>query len=274
MRIWKRVYLHTARNFNRWQDDLNRSYKKKNPEYLDYGTDISFCRHDANQIQSFFPEEYAALQNVALSHDLSGIIFCGDQNKFIEDISDKKASIENAIESIKNNFEEKTKSSPKFSWKETCREIIQQSKDGHSIILDVVGIHMLEALFSFHFYAPIQIHLVFCPLSVLAERMTTRNEEAKQSGFFSNVRNKFPLWQYTRIYKPKSSEKDEVLEVLNRHEVCRIFDSHLSVEGKSAEESEAQKNKFLFSLGFYSTKIETVEITSRFEFYTREPIYN
>lgn len=251
---------------------LIEAIKEINPAYLDYSIDLRFCNWIANKILLYCPNEYKILKEVIEHQHLAGVVLCNDSNKFKKTLSFQQSIVESAIEVTQKKLKDLGSEFTTFV-EHTCNEIIQQSLAGNSVIMDAVSYEYLNCLFSYHFCAPIQLRLVFCPLEILSERMSIRNKKARGSGDYSNVRDGFPLWQYTNLYKRENENNSKVLEMITRQQACDIFDKYLIKEENTQEEKERkQRDEFLESLGFSNDSINEVYMTSRFTTYDGEPI--
>lgn len=238
--------------------------KAKYPSLKDYSIDLRWVTSMADILKDFFPEDYNTL-NAIVEHENILPICSGDEIK--GNFSSQQLS--KAREAAKK-FDEII-SNPVLSpagFNEACSKIkdkdaerlIDDSLNGSPIILDTVGFRTIQRLFLKNFHADAHIMITFCPLKELSARMTKRNEKAKASQQESNIREGFPLWQFTQLYKPRVDQKEPLLQVLTRQDCIDAYRLHLG--DKMNDEA-----KFLKTLGFISSDIEQVEITTRAPYY-------
>ena len=244
---------------------LIEQQKNIEPHSLNY--DLDYRSHLAGDklIKKYAPEEFQAISEVTQQRIINVAGECNDHLKFQPKTStEQQEKAKRALIRLKENMIRED--FPKFPSEPVMiekifYEIVRHSQERKSVIFDAIGIGQIYNFLNTNIVAPVEVRLLFCPLSTLSKRIEIRNKKAIEEGQFSNMREGFPLWQYTRLYHAKQSSDEPTLEILKRAQAEAAFHQHLSNEIE-------KKPIFLQRLGFTSPEIEQVEITSRFKHYS------
>lgn len=236
---------------------------------------------DADNIQKAEPELYKIVAQAMEHRDIALTIFgertekwkqipTDAQKKALKVLRGKKATIPFAQ---KEFFEEHERI--------MAKDAIESAVRGQDIILDTwMPEAFLNHMIETNNFVFLKIGLVYCPLTVLAERIRKRNSHALKSGNDEDYRAALmPFEQLSDFYKPAKSG-DTIIDTYQRADIEKALESAFKQEKEFLKRSpldpEANKKfdklekyfaetkeRILTNLGFTTPAITQVNITPK-----------
>lgn len=199
------------------------------------GGDLRILAQDVRNYQVTCPEETEVLLRAFKEPlDVSRAVFSKERAWRTGISHQEKELAEEAISKIRQHGE-KLSSEEQAKFRESFENLelqmfddaFEHSRRGGSVIFDVLKIDKLaQHLHMRKFGGPIRIVLVYCPFYELSARMQKRNQEAQESGEYSNQRvGEFPLVQFSEIYTQKKGMQP-TFELITREQALTAFNDN------------------------------------------------
>lgn len=262
-----------------------QALKKLESDRVEDGGDLRGLAIDLKNIKKHSHEEVKILEKVFKEpFDIAKAVFSPERAWKADISSQEKTEAEAAIERIRlkrGSFSVQEQEEDRASYEnlelEMFDDAFEYSRRGGKMIFDVLSIDTLaKHVIARNFDGPLRVVLTYCPFHILSSRMEKRNQEAQESGEFSNQRiGAFPLGQFGEIYSQRK-ENQAAFESLTRDQVTKAFNDNFDKgieaargEGHSMppqeqieKDKERLRSDLLKKLGF-KEGIDQVEIAPK-----------
>jgi dephospho-CoA kinase len=260
------------------KSSICKGIKKLAPHYLIDSLDKAHDRDLVNVLRNFFPKELEDIQKAIAIHNIATAIFFDKNEEEFHFL--KESSIElriRAKEACLRIREQQGKVTEKLNPKRAVEDMFESafrnSKKGKTVIIDSPDFkHFILYKESVLFNCPLFLGLVYCPFSVLSQRIDQRNKVAMNKKKFLQARyGIFPFLQFADLYEAIPSTNNITLGRLYREEVKYVIEKHAKIYAKKVNINSRKfinncQENLLGLLHFSNPSFNSVNIAPRYPY--------